>query len=191
MQTLIAWLSQPWPWYVSGPIIGLTVPLLLITGNKMLGISSSLRHTCAAVYPGKIPFLNYNWKAESWNLLFVAGIFFGGLIGGQLLVNPEPVALSPEASESIAALGISANDGLLPEQLFGTVALSNPAIWFILVLGGFLIGFGARYAGGCTSGHAIMGLSSLQWPSLVTVIFFFVGGLIMTFFLSPWLYALI
>lgn len=190
MNAFIEWLSQPWPWYVSGPLIGITVPLLLITGNKMLGISSSLRHTCAAVYPKNIAFLKYNWKAESWNLFFAGGIFLGGLIGGSLLANPDPVALTTEAQASVAALGVSAQDGLLPESLFGWEAFGSLRAWIILVLGGFMIGFGARYAGGCTSGHAIMGLSSLQWPSLVTVIFFFIGGLLMTHVLSPFFYAL-
>lgn len=190
MNTFIEWLSQPWPWYVSGPLIGITVPLLLITGNKMLGISSSLRHTCAAVYPKNIPFLKYNWKAESWNLFFAGGIFLGGLLGGTLLANPDPVALTAEAQASVAALGVQAQDGLLPESLFGWEAFSSLRAWIILLLGGFMIGFGARYAGGCTSGHAIMGLSSLQWPSLVTVIFFFIGGLLMTHVLAPFFYAL-
>ncbi|MBA4304886.1 MAG: hypothetical protein C0424_11725 [Sphingobacteriaceae bacterium] len=190
MNTFIEWLSQPWPWYVSGPLIGITVPLLLITGNKMLGISSSLRHTCAAVYPKNIAFLKYNWKAESWNLFFAGGIFLGGLIGGTLLANPDPVALTVEAQASVEALGVSARDGLLPESLFGWEAFGSLRAWIILVLGGFMIGFGARYAGGCTSGHAIMGLSSLQWPSLVTVIFFFIGGLLMTHVLAPFFYAL-
>lgn len=190
MNTFIEWLSQPWPWYVSGPLIGITVPLLLIAGNKMLGISSSLRHTCAAVYPKNIAFLKYNWKAESWNLFFAGGIFLGGWIGGTLLANPDPVALTVEAQASVEALGVSARDGLLPESLFGWEAFGSLRAWVILVLGGFMIGFGARYAGGCTSGHAIMGLSSLQWPSLVTVIFFFIGGLLMTHVLAPFFYAL-
>lgn len=190
METLIQWLTQPWPWYVSGPLIGITVPLLLITGNKMLGISSSLRHTCAAIYPKNISFLKYNWKAESWNMLFVLGVFLGGFLGGWVFENPEPVALSEAAQASIVQLNVATGDGLLPDSLFGWEAFSSLRAWIVLVLGGFMIGFGARYAGGCTSGHAIMGISSLQWPSLVTVIFFFVGGLLMTHLLAPFIYAI-
>lgn len=190
MQDFIDWISQPWPWYVSGPMIGLTVPLLLLVGNKMLGISSSLRHTCAAVYPSNISFLKYNWKAESWNLFFVLGIFLGGVLGGGVFNNPEAVALTEAAKESIVAMNVSPSDGLMPEAIFGWEAFSSLRAWVILVLGGFLIGFGARYAGGCTSGHAIMGISSLQWPSLVTVIFFFIGGLFMTHVLAPFFYAI-
>jgi hypothetical protein len=183
--TFIEWISQPWPWYVSGPLIGLMVPLLLIADNKALGISSSFRHTCAAVYPKNISFLKYNWKAESWNLFFAAGIFLGGVLGGQLFANPDPVALSEAAKATVAEMGVSPGDGLLPTALFGMEAFASLEALIILILGGFMIGFGSRYAGGCTSGHAIMGLSTLQWPSLVTVIFFFVGGLLMTHVLAP------
>ena len=59
----------------------------------------------------------------------------------------------------------------------------------VLAVGGFLVGFGTRYAGGCTSGHAISGLSNLQLPSLVAVIGFFIGGLVMTHLIFPYLYS--
>src|SRR5690606_31044476 len=67
-------IRQPWPWYIAGPLIGLTVPLLLLIGNKSFGISSSLRHVCAACVPAKIPFFSYDWKKEVWNLFFAGGI---------------------------------------------------------------------------------------------------------------------
>ncbi len=183
------WIFEPWPWYVSGPIIGLTVPILLILGNKLLGISSSLRHTCAAIAPAKIPFLQYNWKEESWNLFFAAGILVGGFIGGVLLSNGQPVAISAETIRDIQALGIQSFDGLIPSDVYNWETLFSARGFVVIVLGGFMIGFGSRYAGGCTSGHAIMGLSSLQWASLVTVIFFFIGGLLMTWIIAPWLYT--
>lgn len=188
---MIELLKQPWPWYVSGPIIGLTVPILLLLGNKMLGISSSLRHACAAVAPFNIQFLKYNWKSEMWNIFFVIGIFLGGFIGGVLLNNGEPVAISPETVEDIKALGINSFDGLVPADLFKWSSLTSVGGLLIIILGGFLIGFGSRYAGGCTSGHAIMGLSGLQWPSLVAVIFFFIGGLLMTHVIAPYIYQLL
>ena len=187
---MIDLLKEPWPWYVSGPIIGISVPLLLILGNKMLGISSSLRHACAAVAPFNIKFLKYNWKAEMWNIFFVTGILLGGFIGGVLLNNGEPVSISPQTVEDIKALGITSFDGLLPSDIFSWQTVFSLQGFIIIVLGGFMIGFGSRYAGGCTSGHAIMGLSSLQWPSLVAVIFFFIGGLLMTHILSPLIYSL-
>lgn len=183
-------LKQPWPWYVSGPLIGLSVPLLLVFGNKMLGITSSLRHTCAAVAPFNVQFLKYNWKAEMWNMFFVLGILIGGFVGGVLLGSETPIDLSAQTIEDIKALGVNSFDGLLPTDIFSWESLFTVKGFIILVFGSFLIGFGARYAGGCTSGHAIMGISSLQWPSLVTVIFFFIGGLLMTHLIAPFIYQL-
>ncbi|MFN4083813.1 MAG: YeeE/YedE family protein [Bacteroidia bacterium] len=187
---MIELLKQPCPWYVSGPIIGISVPTLLIIGNKMLGISSSMRHLCAAVAPFNIQFLKYNWKAEVWNLFFVAGIFIGGFIGGVLLNNGQPVDISAQTIEDIKQLGINSFEGLIPSDIFSWDSLLTIRGILIMVFGGFMIGFGSRYAGGCTSGHAIMGLSSLQWPSLVAVIFFFIGGLLMTHVLAPFIYGL-
>jgi uncharacterized protein len=181
---MLDFIKQPWPWYVVGPLIGLTVPMLLILANKQLGISSSLRHVCAACVPAKIPFFNYQWKNESWNLLFVVGIFIGGIIGSAL-TSSDSIVLASSTQESLSALGISSFEGLAPTQLFSwSNVLSTKGLIF-LVLGGFLIGFGSRWGGGCTSGHAIMGLSYLQWPSLVAVIGFFIGGLITTHIIFP------
>jgi uncharacterized membrane protein YedE/YeeE len=187
---MIELLKEPWPWYVSGPIIGISVPLLLILGNKMLGISSSMRHACAAVAPFNIKFLKYNWKAEMWNIFFVMGIFIGGFVGGILLNNGMPVDISPETVQDIKSMGINSFDGLIPSDIFNWQTVFSLKGFIIIVLGGFMIGFGSRYAGGCTSGHAIMGLSSLQWPSLVAVVFFFIGGLLMTHLIAPFLYSL-
>lgn len=183
-------LKAPWPWYVSGPIIGISIPILLIIGNKMLGISSSLRHTCAAIAPFNIQFLKYNWKSEMWNIFFVIGIFIGGFVGGVLLNNGEAVKISESTINDIKGMGINSFEGLIPSDIFNWNTLFSLKGILIMVLGGIMIGFGSRYAGGCTSGHAIMGISSLQWPSLVAVIFFFIGGLLMTHFIAPLIYQL-
>ena len=182
-------LQQPWPWYVAGPLIGLTVPALLLLGNKALGISSSLRHMCAACLPAGIPFLTYNWRAEAWNLVFVLGIALGGFIGYQVLGHPNVVNISPATMHDLQTeLHLTDFSGLLPHELFALDNLANWKGWVFLVLGGFLVGFGTRYAGGCTSGHAISGLSNLQWVSLVAVVGFFAGGLLMTWFVYPLLF---
>lgn len=179
---------QPWPWYVAGPLIGLFVPVLLIVGNKILGISSNLRHICAASLPSRVDFFRYDWRqAGGWNLAFAAGILLGGVVVGLTMPADSALALSPAARESIGALGVHDFTGLAPAQLFSWSALTTLHGFVMLVGGGLLIGFGTAYAGGCTSGHAIAGLADLQLPSLVAVIGFFAGGLLGTWVVLPWL----
>ncbi|MBX9851570.1 MAG: YeeE/YedE family protein [Cytophagaceae bacterium] len=178
-------IKQPWPWYVAGIIVGLTVPALLLLGNKKFGISSTLRHMCAACIPAKIPFFQYDWKKESWNLFFVFGITIGAFIGHTFLSNPETIVIKPDTIEDLKAIGVTQFNDLMPKDIFNWSNLLSLQGFVFIILGGFLVGFGTRYAGGCTSGHAIMGLSSLQWPSLVATISFMVGGLIMTHILLP------
>ncbi|WP_057939923.1 YeeE/YedE family protein [Algoriphagus resistens] len=180
MNQFIDWISQPWPWYVAGPLIGLTVPALLILGNKSFGISSSLRHVCAMCIPAKIPFFQYNWRKETWNLVFVVGVLIGGFVATAFMSNPEEIIIATQTQADLAALGITDFSGLMPSDIFSWKNLFTAKGIVFFVLGGFLVGFGTRYAGGCTSGHAIMGISSLQWPSLVATIFFMVGGFLMT-----------
>lgn len=180
MNQFIEWISQPWPWYVAGPMIGLTVPALLILGNKTFGISSSLRHICAACVPAGIPFFSYNWKKEIWNLLFVLGVGIGGFIAMNFLANPDAIVISEATQADLGALGITDFTALMPADIFSWSNLFTAKGLLFFVIGGFLVGFGTRYAGGCTSGHAIMGISSLQWPSLVATIFFMAGGFLMT-----------
>lgn len=178
---MLDFIRQPWPWYVAGTLIGLTVPTLLILGNKSFGISSSLRHICAACLPANISFFKYDWRKEIWNLWFVGGILIGGFIGGTLLKNPAVLTIAPDTVRDLQALGIhDFTSGLLPIDIFNWSNLFTAKGLIFLVFGGFLVGFGTRYAGGCTSGHAIMGLSNLQWPSLIATISFMAGGFAMT-----------
>lgn len=174
------WISQPWPWYVAGPMIGLTVPALLIMGNKTFGVSSSLRHICAACVPAGIPFFTYNWKKELWNLFFVFGIGIGGFIAMQLLSNPNEIVIAESTIQDLEGLGITNFSGLMPVDIFTFDNLFTAKGLLFFVFGGFMVGFGTRYAGGCTSGHAIMGISSLQWQSVLATIFFMLGGFFMT-----------
>ena len=186
----LEWLRQPWPWYVAGPLIGLMVPLLLVIGNKTFGISSSLRHICAACIPAKIPFFHYDWKKELWNLFFVAGILLGGLLVAFFLQNPQPVEVNPKLVSELQGYGITNYNGLVPVELFNWETLASVKGIVMMVVGGFLVGFGTRYAGGCTSGHAIMGLSNLQWPSLVATISFMAGGFLVANFVLPYILKL-
>jgi uncharacterized protein len=187
---MIEIIKQPWPWYVAGPLIGLTVPALLIIGNKSFGISSSLRHICAACFPANIPFFKYEWKKELWNLVFVLGILIGGGIAINFLANPNPMIVHPDLVKDLSNYGINDYTNLLPTEVFNWPALFTLRGFIMMVVGGFMIGFGTRYAGGCTSGHSIMGLSSLQWPSLIATCCFMIGGFIMTNLLLPFILSL-
>ncbi|MDB5198644.1 MAG: putative transporter component [Chitinophagaceae bacterium] len=178
-------LRQPWPWYIAGPIIGLSVPLLLLAGNKMLGISGTLRQVCAMCFPANIPFLKYKWKDQIWNIFFAGGLLLGGFIGGVLL---KPVTIPPISDATLNDLklmGISYEGNILPTEIFSWIHLLTWQNLLIVVGGGFLVGFGTRYAGGCTSGHGIAGLSTLQWPSFVAVVLFFASGILTANFILP------
>ena len=179
-------MQEAWPWHISGFLIAMVMFTLLLMG-RTFGVSSTLRTLCAIGGAGrKYSFFNFNWKAERWNLVFVLGSLVGGIIASTWLMNPEPIALSNETISELNALGVSTNTHhLAPLELFSWSAFSKLSGWIMIVLGGFLVGFGTRYAGGCTSGHAITGLSNLQLPSLIAVIGFFIGGLIMTHLLLP------
>lgn len=187
---MIEWLHKPWPWYLAGPLIGLTIPVLLLTGNKNLGVSSSLRHICAACLPAKIPFFSYDWKKEIWNLFFVGGILLGAYLAANNLASPEPVQVDPRLLTELKSYGITNHDKLVPTDLFNWASLLTIKGFIMMALGGFLVGFGTRYAGGCTSGHSIMGLSNLQWPSLVATCCFMAGGFIMANLIMPLLLTL-
>jgi len=177
--------SSPWPWYVAGPVIALFVPALLIVGNAVFGVSSSLRHMCAAVLPGKVEYLKYDWKRNGlWNLVFVMGILLGGFLTAHF-AGPQNVAISEATRLDLAKLGIHDFSGLAPREIFQWSALLTLRGFVLIIVGGFLVGFGTAYAGGCTSGHAISGLADLQLASLIAVVGFFAGGLIATYFILP------
>ena len=179
-------LFQTWPWYISGFIIAL-VMLFLNYFGKVFGMSTNLRTMCTIAGADKYAdFFKTDWKTQKWNLLVVFGAMIGGFIAVNYMSDPSNVAVSEETISQLYKLGIDAPDGkLLPNALFGNEVFQSPKIIFILIIGGVLIGFGSRYAGGCTSGHAIAGISNLQKQSLKAVIGFFVGGLIMTHFILP------
>ena len=185
MNELLKFLYDPWPWYIAGPLIGLLVPLLLLVSNKALGVSSNFRHICAACFPGNVDYFKYDWKAESWNLFLVAGIILGGFISIRVIGHPDTIAISDSTVKDLAALGITERVGFVPHQIFNFQNLATPSGLLFMVLGGFLVGFGTRYAQGCASGHSITGLANLQWVSLVATISFFAGGLLVTHLLYP------
>lgn len=161
---MIEFLMQPWPWWFSGILIGLTVPLLFLLAGKAFGISTSLQQAGAMCAPCNLDYLkNHKWRSGIWTLVFASGIALGGFIAVRFL-SSEPTEFLPETFYSVG----------------GAVRL---------LIGGVLIGFGTRYAGGCTSGHSITGIANLNWPSLVATIFFFVGGLAVTWGLGSLIFG--
>ncbi len=177
---------QPWPWYVSGPLIALIMAVLVFFG-KTFGMSSNLRTLCSIGGAGKYAdFFKFDWKTQRWNLTVVLGAIIGGCIAVQFLSDGSTMDLSHETIADLNAYGFqNVGKSLLPAELYDWGNIMSLKGLAILVIAGFLVGFGTRYAGGCTSGHAITGLSNIQWPSLIAVIGFFVGGLIMTHLLFP------
>ena len=188
MSPFVDFISQPWPWYVAGIGISLVMFSLIFLGNSF-GISSNLRTVCSILGAGKhCEFFDFNWKSQTWNLVFALGMIIGGDIAHEFLTLDHRIDLSEATVAELEAYGIE-NPGstLLPKEVFAWENLTSIKGIIMLILGGFLVGFGTRYAGGCTSGHAISGLSNLQLPSLVAVIGFFIGGLTVTYFVLPYL----
>ena len=177
-------LTQPWPWYVAGPLIGLTVPLVYLYAGRKWGISSTFRDVCAATVPSGLEYFTYSWRNRGgWRLTMALGLILGGFIAA--VTGPDQVAISAATRADLAALGITDFSGVVPSELFSWGALTSLPGLVLIVGGGFLVGFGTRYANGCTSGHAISGLSALRLTSLIAVIGFFAGGLISTHILLP------
>ena len=190
---VIEFVSQPWHWSVSGVMISLVMFLLIYFGQRF-GVSTSFKAICAIGGAGRqCDYFDYNWRKDSWLLVFVIGSIVGGAIASTVLASPEPVQVAADTIADLHAIGINASaetmykGGFLPEELFSLSALQTTSGLLVMILGGIFIGFGTRWAGGCTSGHAISGLSNFQLPSLVAVMGFFAGGLLMTHFILPYL----
>jgi uncharacterized membrane protein YedE/YeeE len=182
---MIEFLSQPWPWYIGGLGIALVVFLLLVQG-RIFGVSSSLETLCTIGGAGKVAeYFRVDWKEKSWLLIFLAGSIIGGFIASTVLFNPDPGDISTATIADLSDLGIHFDGQFLPESLFSWSHLLTLNGFLLMIGGGLLVGFGTRYAGGCTSGHAISGIADLQLPSLVATIGFFIGGLISVHLLFP------
>lgn len=185
METIL----QPWAWYVAGPFIALCMYLMFYFGKKF-GVSSNLETVCAMVGAGKyVDFFKFDWRKHKWNLIFILGLALGGLISGQWLTPNQSINLNPETVKDLAEIGFAdAGSTYLPDEIYSINNLFTVKGFLILIIAGILVGFGTRYAGGCTSGHAITGLSNLSFESLIAVIGFFIGGLIMTWLILPYLF---
>jgi uncharacterized protein len=178
-------LPHPLPWYIAGPLIGLMVPALLLLGNRPFGVSSNFRHVCAAVAPCGLDFFKYDWRRVGvWNLTFLFGIFAGAAAAWHL-APAHTLTLSPQTVAALQQLGLHDLTGLAPREVFAWAPLLTLKGFASMVIGGFLVGFGTAYAGGCTSGHAIAGLADRQAASLLAVCGFFAGGLTCTYLVLP------
>ena len=176
--------SGPWPWYVAGPLIGLTVPLVFLYGGRKWGVSSTFRDVCAATFPRDLEYFRYSWRSRgAWRLTMAVGLVIGGFLAGLMTSAGQPISAATQAD--LAALGITSVDGLVPAEIFSWSGLATVPGFVMIIVGGFLVGFGTRYANGCTSGHAISGLSALRVTSFVAVLGFFAGGLLSTHVLLP------
>jgi uncharacterized membrane protein YedE/YeeE len=182
-------ISQPWPWYVGGIMI-VAIMFLLLYFGKEFGISANFRTMCAADGAGDMAeFFKFDWQSQGWNLLVALGAVFGGYLAANYFTSPDGniAHVSDATIESLKGLGFNFENGEVPlvPEFYSWEALFTLKGLLVIVGGGFLVGFGARYAGGCTSGHAISGMSALQLGSLYAVIGFFAGGLFMTYVLFP------
>ncbi len=178
-------ITQTWSWWFSGALIAGIMFFLLYFGQSF-GFSSNLRTICSASGLGKkVKFFDFNWKTQIWNLVFLVGAIIGGFLAKHYLSTDAPVQISQATITDLSQLGFAAPNSLQPEELFSLESAFSLKGFLVLAFGGLMVGFGSRYAGGCTSGHAISGLSDLQVPSLIAVIGFFAGGLIMTFLIFP------
>ena len=182
------YILSPWPWYVAGPLIAFSMYLMFYFGRKF-GVSSNLETVCSMVGAGRlVDYFKFDWKENRWNLTFVLGLIIGGFVANQWLSPEQAVAINPEAVKDLADLGIAnAGSSYLPPEIFSLEAMFSLKGFLILISAGLLVGFGARYAGGCTSGHGIVGLSNLSIESYIAIAGFFIGGLIMTWFILPYI----
>jgi hypothetical protein len=182
---ILDFLTQPWPWWFAGIVIASVMFLLMFFGQSF-GFSSNLRTLCSIAGAGKkVKFFDFNWKSQIWNIVFLLGAIIGGFIAKEFLSTGAPIENSQASIQSLNEYGFQAPQGAQPEEIFNWDAVFTLKGFLILAVGGLMVGFGSRYAGGCTSGHAISGLSDLQLPSLVAVIGFFIGGLAMTYLIFP------
>jgi uncharacterized protein len=177
---------KTWHWSISGFLIAI-IMLTLNYFGKVFGMSTNLRSLCSIAGADKCAdFFKFDWKSQRWNLLVVVGAMIGGYVAVNFMSDPTNVNIDSRTKIELVKMNIDLPNGkLLPNKIFGIAALKSPKMISILIIGGFLIGFGSRYAGGCTSGHAIAGLSNFQKQSLKAVVGFFIGGLIMAHFILP------
>lgn len=158
------------PWYIAGPLIGLIVPALLFLRQKQFGISSSFSFILSQVLP-KNDYFKSAKRKSNWQFHFALGIIISAVVSSYFLL-PKDLVIENLASEG----------AYLKEQIY---SIDNI---YLFLIGGLLIGFGARYADGCTAGNCIMGVSQFSISSIIATISFFIAGVVTAQFINPLLF---
>ena len=160
------WLTEArWSPYVVGMGIGVLSWLTFLVSEKALGCSTSFARTAGMiekVFRGsrvemKLYYQEYK-PVVDWQWMLVAGMVLGALISSLLSGDFQWQWIPPRW-----------------EAVFGADRLARI---FVALLGGALLGFGSRWAGGCTSGHGISGTMQLAVSSWISAICFFIGGVL-------------
>ncbi len=158
------------PWYIAGPLIGLIVPALLFLRQKQFGVSSSFSFILSHFLPKSSYFINAKTKSN-WQFHFAVGILLSAL-ASSYFISLEDLVIENVPNE-------------IP-YLMGEIYTSDNA--FLFLIGGLLIGFGARYADGCTAGNCIMGVSQFSVSSIIATVSFFIAGVLTAQFINPLLF---
>jgi uncharacterized membrane protein YedE/YeeE len=158
----MSFIADQCPWYLAGALLGALVVGMRWVGNLHLGALGSFVAVRAwAGRPNALP---------GWRVLFFAGTVAGGLLYG--LVSQDWHATFANGSF----------DSLFRTSGTGGGALARKAL--VLGSAGVLIGFGARTAGGCTSGHGVCGVAQLSPGSVASTATFVVTGVVVAHLLA-------
>lgn len=156
--------AEPWPWWMGGLVIGALVPLLYYFLNTALGVSTGFGNFAKLLFPKTtLSWLNSKSFSSVVNHRFymMMGMLIGAFSAGRVMGLP------------VVTIEMGVFSETLQWPIWGNV------LWFLM--GGFLLGLGARIAGGCTSGHSIHGLANFQLSSLVATICFLIFGAVTVF----------
>ena len=165
------WLTRArWAPYLVGAGIGVLSWLAFLLSDHPLGVSTAYARTAGmvekAVRGEKVKEKEYYQEHEpvvDWEWMLVLGLLVG--------------------ATASAVLSGDFRWEVVPPMWEGGFGYSPVVRIAVAVLGGWLIGFGARWAGGCTSGHGISGALQLVISSWLAALCFFIGGIAAAFLL--------
>lgn len=146
--------SQTWSWWAAGLGLGLTAVGLAWFTGKRLGVTGGFEDACSIVTKDSA----FNASPSNWKLLFILGLPLGACLA------------------NLGHWSWTWLYGQLDGITFGSFIYK--VLW--LLISGFMIGFGARWAGGCTSGNTIMGVSLGSKMSILATVAFLAAGILVT-----------